>query len=159
MAKLGPPLVNAPAPNSHAELVSSYPAPGAVVAGTPPEIRLTFNERIGLGSTLQIFAPSFRAVPGVTAWVDPAAPQLLRAIPPLLAPDTYTVEWSAVSADGHSVSGSFSFAVASSAAPAPVSHSGWPYAAGAAIGGILVAAGLGYAAWRIILARRGAATP
>ena len=155
MAKLGPPLINAPAPNAHAELVSSYPAPGAVVAGTPSEIRLTFNERIGLGSTLQIFAPSFRAVPGVTAWVDPAAPQLLRAIPPPLPPDTYTVEWSAVSADGHSVSGSFSFAVTQSAAAAAAPRSGWPYVVVAAIGGAIVAAVLGYAAWRIAIARRG----
>jgi methionine-rich copper-binding protein CopC len=143
----------APALSRHAELVSSYPAPGAVVAGTPPEIRLTFNERIGLGSTLQIFGKAFRAVPGVTAGVDPAAPQLLRAIPPPLAPDTYTVEWTAASLDGHTVSGSFAFAVTPAAAAGPSSGPGWLVAIIAAI----VAAALGFAAWRITLARRGPA--
>ena len=105
-----------PAAEAHAELLSAYPAPGDRLAATPVEIRLTFSERIGPGSHIQLFGPQFRPVAAVRSGLDPAAPELLRAIPPALAPDIYTVEWNAVSVDGHMVSGSYEFEVM--AAPA-----------------------------------------
>ncbi len=111
---LGPGL---PAAEAHAELVSAYPPPGATLASTPPEIRLTFSERIGAGSGIQLYGPLFRAVSGVPSGVDPAAPEQLRAFPPELAPDTYTVEWRAISADGHEVTGSYAFAITEPARP------------------------------------------
>lgn len=133
---------------AHAELLSAYPAPGATLDATPPEIRLTFSERIGPGSSLQLFRPQFRAVAGVQSGVDPAAPQQLRAFTQPLAPDTYTVAWRAISADGHEVTGSYAFAIRAPAAPLPLS-------AGLLIGaafGVLV---LGTIAWQIIRRQRG----
>ena len=136
-----------PAAEAHAMLVAAYPAPGATLDATPLEIRLTFSERIGPGSTLQLFGPQFRAVPGVQSGLDPAAPELLRAIPPELSPDTYTVEWSVVSLDGHPVSGSYQFAVKSPSAAAPAVLASAPWLWGA---GLLAALAIvGAAAWEI----------
>jgi len=139
-----------PAAEAHAMLVAAYPAPGATLDATPLEIRLTFSERIGPGSTLQLFGPQFRAVSGVQSGLDPAAPELLRAIPPQLPPDTYTVEWSVVSLDGHQVSGSYQFAVKSPSAAAPAvaavpASAPWLWAAGLLAGMAVV----GAAAWGI----------
>jgi methionine-rich copper-binding protein CopC len=136
---------------AHAELVSAYPAPGATLDDTPAEIRLTFSERIGLGSQIQLFGPQFRAVAGVQAGLDPAAPEQLRAFPPQLPPDIYTVEWSAVSVDGHEVSGSYAFAV-TAAPPAAAAATQWrvgPWLLAALLLAVLAVCG---AAWE--LARR-----
>jgi methionine-rich copper-binding protein CopC len=100
-----------PAAEAHAELLSSYPAPGARLNATPTEIRLTFSERIGAGSSVKLFGPNFRPVSGVPSGPDPAAPEQLRAFPPQLTPDIYTVEWDVASLDGHAVSGSYAFEV------------------------------------------------
>jgi methionine-rich copper-binding protein CopC len=131
---------------AHAELVTAYPAPGATLDATRLEIRLTFSERIGLGSTVRLFGPQFRAVPGVRSGVDPVAPEQLRAIPPKLTPDTYTVEWSAISADGHAVSGSYAFAVSAPARQRPA----WLFIAPPLA--LLMAGGV---AWEFLRRRRG----
>jgi len=136
-----------PAAEAHAELVSAYPAPGAQLDATPPEIRLTFSERIGSGSSVKLFGPQFRSVSGVRSGPDPATPTLLRAFPPALAPDIYTVEWNAASLDGHIVSGSYAFQVtAAPAARAPTAL--WVWAAGllAVLG--LAGGGWGLARWQ-----------
>jgi len=106
-----------PVGEAHAELLASYPAPGARLASTPTEIRLTFSERIGASSRIQLFGPQFRPVRNVTSGLDLANPEQLRAFPPQLAPDIYTVEWSAASLDGHEVSGSYAFEVTGAAGP------------------------------------------
>ena len=93
-------LPGLPAAEAHAELLSAYPAPGARLDATPLEIRLTFSERIGPGSSIRLFGPQFRPVADVSSGLDPAAPELLRAFPPRLSPDIYTVEWNAASVDG-----------------------------------------------------------
>lgn len=149
----GPVLLAAqwlPVAEAHAELVTAYPAPGATLDATPLEIRLTFSERIGLGSTVQLFGPQFRAVLGVRSGVDPVAPEQLRAIPPELTPDTYTVEWSAISADGHAVSDSYAFAV--TAPPAPPARQGPAWLIVAAPLALLMAGGV---AWGLLRSRRG----
>ena len=132
---------------AHAELLSAYPEPGATLDATPPEIRLTFSERIGPGSSLQLFRPQFRAVAGVQSGVDPAAPQQLRAFTQPLPPDTYTVAWRAISVDGHEVTGSYAFAIRTPAAPPPV-PAWWPI--GAALGALVV----GVIVWPVVRRRR-----
>lgn len=140
------------AAEAHAELVASYPAPGSTLDATHQEIRLTFSERIGPASSVQLFGTQFRAVPGVRSWVDLASPEQLRAIPPQLTPDTYTVEWDAISADGHEVSGSYAFTiVAPAAAPAQ------PQVAWLSIAAPLALLAVGVA-WGLARSRRGAAS-
>jgi methionine-rich copper-binding protein CopC len=140
-----------PVAEAHAELVSSYPAPGAKLSETPVEIRLTFSERIGAASSIQLFGPQFRAISQFTSGPDPAAPEQLRGFPPRLAPDIYTVEWNAASLDGHPVSGSFAFEVTAPAGAAP-----WP-PFGLLLGGLAALLVAGGAAWAV--ARRRLAKP
>jgi methionine-rich copper-binding protein CopC len=138
---------------AHAMLVSAYPAPGASLTATPVEIRLTFSERIGAGSSVLLFGPQFRAIAGVTSGPDPAAPEQLRAFPPQLPPDTYTVEWRAVSVDGHDVSGSYAFAITAPAAASSASPLWWVAGGLALI--VIIAGGAG---WTLARRRRARAT-
>ncbi len=134
-------------------LLSAYPAPGARLDATPAEIRLTFSERLGPGSNIQLFGPQFRPVGNVSSGLDPAAPELLRAFPPELAPDIYTVEWQAASVDGHSVSGSYAFEVTAPPTPPAAHVPAWVLAAGA-----LAACVLLVSIWSLVRRRRARAT-
>lgn len=120
---------------AHAELVSSVPPPGAELRANalPDEIRLTFNEPLGGGSRIQLFAAGFQEVPGVEARVNPEAREQLFAPLPALEPGEYSVGWTAVSVDGHIVTGSYSFSVVSGGPGAGL----W-WVAGAAGAGIIV---------------------
>jgi len=137
----------APAAEAHAQLLSSYPSPGARLDTTPTEIRLTFSERISAASSIKLFGPNFRLVSGVSSGTDPASPEMLRAFPPQLAPDIYTVEWDVASLDGHDVSGSYAFQVTAPAAAPRVPA--WLLA-----GGLVALLVLGGAVWALVRQRR-----
>lgn len=94
---------------AHAALVSTGPAEASVLPASPGEATLTFNEPISLpaqgvhvfdaqGSPVQFAASSRDA----RVQVD---------LPDQLAQGTYVVAWRVISADGHPVAGSLSFAV------------------------------------------------
>ncbi len=95
---------------AHTELVTSEPAAGSTVPTGLNRIILAFTEPPAAGSAITLYTGVFEAVPGVNSYV--ANGQLWADLDPALAPGTYTVQWSAVSADGHTVEGSFQFAVA-----------------------------------------------
>lgn len=96
---------------AHTNLLTTDPAPGAQLSRSPREIRLTFGEPNDPLSRITLFAPGFRAIPGVVTTVNPAEPeQLIATLPPLEA-DTYTVQWMAVATDKHIVRGSYAFSV------------------------------------------------
>ncbi len=97
---------------AHATLVSSEPAAGTTVSDRLRGITLTFDEPLGAGSHVDLYSGAFQAVAGVTSSVD--GPVLRAALAAPLAPGNYTVQWTAVSADGHSAEGSYQFAVAPS---------------------------------------------
>ena len=111
---------------AHSQLVSSIPGAGEAVTAPPAQLRLEFSEPIaggytsfdlldGTGKTLLLSAGS----------VDAADDHLLVGALPALAPDTYTVDWRALSAaDGHVTQGAFTFAVASGASPGPGASAG-----------------------------------
>jgi methionine-rich copper-binding protein CopC len=98
---------------AHAELLSSQPAAGSTVPAGLAALTLTFSEPLGPGSGLVVFASQFQTVAGVTSTV--AGPVLSAAIAPPLAQGTYTVQWTAVSTDGHPVQGTYQFAVSAPA--------------------------------------------
>ncbi|MCC7359152.1 MAG: copper resistance protein CopC [Anaerolineales bacterium] len=105
---------------AHAELTASEPAAGSTVPAGLSRIVLAFTEPPALGSTIALYTGDFEAVPGVDSYV--ANGQLWADLDPPLPAGTYSVQWSALSTDGHSVQGSFEFAVADEAsAPFP-----WP---------------------------------
>ncbi len=107
---------------AHTALASSDPAKGAIEAGAPTSVTLTFSEQIN---------PHFATVAVTSSdgrnWASGAAQvtgsQLRIAVgPDLPAGAAYTVGYRVVSADGHPVAGAFEFAVAPAldgAAPAP----------------------------------------
>ena len=160
-------VVGAANASAHAVLVSSDPAENATLPTNPERVNATFNEQM---------QPAFAAMtvigPDGGQWSDgEVAVQgavISVGVRPLGPAGIYTVNYRATSADGHVVSGSWSYTVTesppaqaeSSAAPDPATMTPpaqaaptatenampvWPFAVGAAA---IVAAGALWAARR-----------
>ncbi|HEY6570770.1 MAG TPA: copper resistance protein CopC [Candidatus Limnocylindrales bacterium] len=118
----GPILIGpaAPVALAHAELVTSAPAAGDVVATAPPEIRLVFSETIdGAYTRLDLLDPLGHMIADGIGAPDPSDPYTLVAPIEPLPDGLYTVNWQALSrADGHRTSGFFTFGVGDVAPPA-----------------------------------------
>jgi copper resistance protein C len=93
---------------AHNALVSSVPASGATVA-TASELKLGFNAPVRLVRLTLMGADSKETAldftPGTTAQQDYALPL------PALSAGMYTVNWTLIGTDGHTVSDKFSFNV------------------------------------------------
>jgi len=97
--------------SAHASLASSAPGDGDVVQDLPPAVQLTFGEAI--------------ATPAYVVVRDPAGHEVAEGEPDVVdavvtqpvvgreAAGEYTVDYRVVSADGHPVSGTLTFAVRS----------------------------------------------
>ena len=98
---------------AHPVLEASDPGQGATVS-SPKEIRLTFTENlIAKFSGLTIKDQSGRPIGTASPSVDPNDKrQLIVPISTPLPPGAYDVDWHAVGADTHKVTGHFSFRVA-----------------------------------------------
>lgn len=147
-------LAGTPVASAHAARISADPADGASLAQGPQRVSATFNEQL---------QPEFAAMtvvgPDGNLWSS-GDPQVQGAVitvgvRPLGPAGTYTVNYRVTSADGHPVSGSWSFrlTVAATGSPGPPAADAagsdgggipvWPFlVAGALIigGGILWAA-------------------
>lgn len=102
-------VLGVPAALAHTELTGTSPTDGRVVAQSPAALTLSFNEPVGASAeTIQVLAPAGEAVPvdvqalDTTVTLTPATP---------LGAGTHTVAWQVTSADGHPISGSFTFSV------------------------------------------------
>ncbi len=103
--------------SAHAELVSSNPEAGALLAEAPPTVRLSFSEPIEPDFfALEVYAPDRTRVdqdnPRIPADDIAALEVDLRP----LSQGTYTVAWRVLSIDSHVVKGTFAFAVGTSTA-------------------------------------------
>jgi hypothetical protein len=148
-------LAGAPVAAAHAARMSTDPADKAALAAGPPRVSATFNEKL---------QPEFAAMtvvgPDGNLWSS-GEPQVQGAViaigvRPLGPAGTYTVNYRVTSADGHPVSGSWSFqlTVAANGTPGPSAAKSaetvgdgaipvWPFLVGGALiigGGILWAA-------------------
>lgn len=103
---------------AHAELVRALPEPGAVVEPLFSEIRLTFDEPLAPGSSITLFAEGFQKVPGIRPQLEDV--DMFAKIPAALAPGLLTIQWTAVSDDGHASEGSYQLRVAEGLA-----HASW----------------------------------
>ncbi len=112
---------------AHASLVHSVPAAGETVSPGLTQIALTFDEPVSGNSTVTLYADGFTPVPGVAVAADGDTLQATLAAP--LTPGTYTVQWTALSADGHTSTGSYQFALAGTSPRLP-----WGGALAAAVG-------------------------
>jgi len=147
MAVSGTPLAWA-----HTVLVAADPGPDATVSTSPARVTATFNEQLQssfaamtvVGPDGNLWSEGSPEVQGATVGV---------AVRPLGPAGRYTVNYRVNSADGHVVSGSWSFTLttAGGGSPGPSASAGatdsglpvWPFLAGAAL---LVAGG---AAWAL----------
>lgn len=113
-------VLNAPVAFAHASRVSADPADNAVVASGPERVSATFNERLQ-----NTFAAMTVVGPDGNVWStgDPTVQGAVVGIGlrPLGPAGTYTVNYRVTSADGHVVSGSWSFrlTVPGTGAPGP----------------------------------------
>jgi copper transport protein len=101
-------LVAAPA-SAHAELLQSDPAPGAVLAKAPKEIKLNFTESVDAkGGALRVFDADGERVDD--GGVDVAGSTVRMPLPDL-GNGSYVVTWRVTSSDAHPISGAFTFQV------------------------------------------------
>lgn len=105
-------LLAVPAIWAHAHLVSAQPAGGSTSAQVT-ELRLAFSEALEARmSSVKLEDREDRAVVEPAAAADPADTKVLVVhLYERLPPGLYTVKWAAVAADGHRVTGSYSFEV------------------------------------------------
>jgi methionine-rich copper-binding protein CopC len=111
-------LIPATVVEAHAQLVKAVPEPGAVVGPELKEIRLTFDEAVMAGSSITLFAENFQLVSDVQTHLN--GPDMFAPVP-ALDPGQYTVQWAAVSDDGHTTQGSYQFTVQ----PGPGARLAW----------------------------------
>ena len=106
---------------AHSQLVSSIPGAGQAVDTPPTELRLQFSESIAAGYTsFDVLDGTGKTLILTAGHVDATDDHLLVGALPALGPDTYTVDWRALSAaDGHVTEGAFTFAVTSGASASP----------------------------------------
>ncbi len=106
-------LFAASAAGAHPLPKATTPAPNAVLATSPAEIRMTFSEGlVAAFSGLELKDQAGKAVDLGPSSVDSKnKKQLFAPVKAALGAGTYTVNWHAVAADTHHVSGHFSFQV------------------------------------------------
>jgi copper transport protein len=163
---LVPSTVLAQAAGAHAVLVSSSPVDGSRVNREPAQVRLTFDEEVGLisGAEQVISTTGLRADTGHVSQAG-GGRTIVLPLKPHLPRGTYSATWRVVSADTHVVSGSITFGIGvtpGAGAAAPPDHTrpldvtadvaqGLVYAGVVLLAGVLAAARL---LWPWALTRR-----
>jgi methionine-rich copper-binding protein CopC len=106
-------LLVAPPASAHDSLVSSTPADGQTVEQVPDTIVLEMNEAVvAVGTRVVVTGPDGQVQRGRPQLSKNLVEQAVRADAPA---GRYTVTWRVTSADGHPVSGTFSFTATSAA--------------------------------------------
>jgi copper resistance protein C len=96
---------------AHTELVRSSPAANATV-NSPRTITLTFSERVVPAfSKFELTMPAHRMDIPVTTTVSRDGKRIVGTVGSRLMKGSYRVSWTAAGADGHRMTGSYSFKV------------------------------------------------
>jgi methionine-rich copper-binding protein CopC len=103
--------------SAHAELVSSTPSNGEMLAGAPDAIELVFSENVGEPAALAVLAADGSELEGGELELVDATLERIYD-PAAFTPGTYTVSYQVTSADGHPITGTISFMVHGDAAEA-----------------------------------------
>ncbi|MHA6765494.1 copper resistance CopC family protein [Streptacidiphilus sp. PAMC 29251] len=114
---------------AHADLVSSSPSNGVVVAAEPQQVTLVFSERVTLRlSSIKVVGPSGRRVDsGALRTAGSDGETLAVNLSPDPARGTFVLDWLATAADdGHATSGSLTFSVGAPSRTAVASGFGAP---------------------------------
>ncbi|MFJ1729873.1 copper resistance CopC/CopD family protein [Streptomyces sp. NPDC088254] len=98
---------------AHSTLVRAVPADSSVIKTAPDRITLTFSETVGLSAgSLRVLSPeSLRVDEGPVRHAPGTADTAEVRLADKLPEGTYTVGWRVVSADGHPISGAFTFSL------------------------------------------------
>ncbi len=106
----------APGAAAHDELVSTTPADGASGAAPSQVVLRLVDTVLSVGSRVRVVGPDGGATDAAPDVTGSTVTQRLR---PDLPPGRYQVDWRAVAGDGHPVTGSFAFTVATASAGPP----------------------------------------
>jgi methionine-rich copper-binding protein CopC len=97
---------------AHDELVASRPVDSALLAAPPRALALTFSNPLGEAGAFTVRSPAGQTT--YRARLDPAnARRMIASLPPG-EPGAYAVTWTAISADGHTITGDLAFEVRAS---------------------------------------------
>ncbi len=98
---------------AHAHLKSATPGENATVMVAPAELDLKFSEGLNLKfSGVTVTGPDKAAVSTGEAKLGAGDDTLLIVpVSATLSPGVYTVDWHALSTDGHKTNGSYSFTI------------------------------------------------
>ena len=97
---------------AHAHLKSATPADKSTIKTSPSELDLTFSEGLNLKfSGIKVTGPDKAIVKLGDAMLMQNDTVLMVPVSGTLGAGTYTVEWHALSADGHKTNGSYTFTV------------------------------------------------
>lgn len=128
-------ILNAQLASAHATRVSSEPPDQAVLASGPDQVSATFNERLQTTfAAMTVVGPDSNLWSAGEARVQGAV--VSSGVRPLGPAGNYTVNYRVTSADGHVVSGSWSFrlSVAGTGTPGPAAAASddrdapvWPF--------------------------------
>lgn len=99
---------------AHAHLKSATPAVNGTVSSSPSELDLIFSEGLNLKFTgAKLLGPDKKAVATGAATLGAGGDTtLVVPVPASLPAGAYTVDWHALSTDGHKTSGHYTFRVA-----------------------------------------------
>ena len=97
---------------AHARLKGATPAVNSTVAMAPSELDLDFSEDLDLKfSGVKVSGPDKTAITTGDAMLMNKNTTLMVPLSGKLGAGTYTVDWHALSADGHKTHGSYKFTV------------------------------------------------
>jgi len=120
---LGALCAGAAAATAHPLLVTSAPAPGSIIPGSPSTVALAFSEEaVASGSGVTVTGPHGPVQLGRLTPSD-GGRQLASKVRGRLAPGVYRIHWVALGDDGHNVSGQFAFGVAKANGSPPLGAS------------------------------------
>ncbi|MBD2870404.1 copper resistance CopC family protein [Paenibacillus arenilitoris] len=94
---------------AHSTLEVAVPAKDATVQASPEKIELTFNTKIEKLSNFKLLNAAGEQIQTGETDVDGAT--MSGGVPEPLASGVYTVKWTIIGADGHSVEGEYAFTV------------------------------------------------
>lgn len=103
-------LVPATLASAHTEMVRSEPAASSVLAESPTQIVLYFNESIEpVFASIRILDQNAHEIVSGDAQRDSSDHSIVRASTPQLGDGAYVVVWRVTSVDGHPIDGTFPF--------------------------------------------------
>lgn len=115
-------LVGSAPAAAHAALVSTTPTKGQTLNAAPTQVTLTFNEPVQ-ANLVTVAVVSQNGQPVAVGKPTATDATVTQALGPVQA-GHHTVNWRVGSADGHPITGTFSFTVAQSAEPAATPPAG-----------------------------------